>query len=154
MLFILRHIENFERNFLSSRCVFSPVVCLLSSHKLANIDCSRVWMSFFRPTNCCKFVVGSDWNHRTFRFFKIFEIWKIDVFFKKKQMKFSREKPSSFLKTLKVAKVPQNVTEIVTFLKTFKILFFFDELDRSFDKKILTSLEIAKGSKSALECVS
>ena len=43
IIIILRHIENMESKiFLSNRFVFLPDVCQLSSHKQANIGCSRV----------------------------------------------------------------------------------------------------------------
>ena len=52
-----------------------------------------------------------------------------------------------------VANLPQNATEVVKFLETFKMWVFFEKLDGVFGKN-LNFVKIAKGGKFAVECVS
>ena len=49
------------------------------------------------------------------------------------------------------AKLPQNATEIIRFLKTYEILGFFEKVDEFFRKNIF---KIAKSGKFAVEYVS
>ena len=57
-----------------------------------------------------------------------------------------------FSKPLKVANLPQNATELVKFLRTFKNWAFFKKNRKIFRKKILIFFKIAKGSKFAVKC--
>ena len=50
-----------------------------------------------------------------------------------------------------ISNLPYNATEIVRFLKTFKIRGFFDKIDGFFQKK--TQYFIADGGKFTVECV-
>ena len=60
-------------------------------------------------------------------------------------------KKGTFSKSVKVANLPQNATEIVKVLETFKIWLLQKKLDEFFQKKH-EILKIANDSKIVLEC--
>ena len=75
-------------------------------------------------------VVECDWNSESSR---NVQSWKLS-FFNKKQMRLSR-KLFSFLKSLKVANLPENATEFVRFSIRWKFGVFFSKDSWFFEKK-------------------
>ena len=105
--------------FPSNRSVFLPEVCQSSSHKQANIGCSRVWLSNFYSSNCFKFAVDCDWNCKISQnvpnsgFFS-----QIDRCFEKKSRFLGIAKGSKFAVECDCnSEISQNVTNSGFFLK-------------------------------------